>query len=145
MVHLKRQIALLKGRLKRFENIERREKHKSKRHHSAPMARKSRTRTIYRTARPAFHKRGGMRGMLGGAKGIFHKGALGIGGGVIAEEVAGRVMPQAAPIAGYAGAWFAGGTTGLIIKVVYDAITGKGGLLSGFLGGGQAQTSDMYL
>ena len=99
-----------------------------------PRRSRSRVRTITRTVR---RRSKGARGALGSAKSIFKDVSAGVGGAVVAEQIAQRVMPQAAPIAGYAGAFIAGGTKGLVGKVAIDAITGQSGLLNMF---GQSQS-----
>lgn len=78
--------------------------------------------------------RRGVRRGLGGARNIFTKLSSGIGGGLIAQEVANRVYPAASPVAGLAGSFLAGGVYGVAGKVAFDAITG-GGFLGGLLGG----------
>lgn len=74
--------------------------------------------------------------MLGGLKSTVAPMAAGIGGGMILEQVAQRAFPAATPIAGLGGAWLFGGVKGVIGKVIYDAITGQGGILGGLFGGG---------
>lgn len=80
--------------------------------------------------------------MLGGLKSTVAPMAAGIGGGLIVTEVANRVFPQAAPVAGLGGAWLFGGVKGVIGKVIFDAVTGQGGLLGMFGGGGSQGGSD---
>lgn len=74
--------------------------------------------------------------MLGGLTGTIKPMAAGIGGGLILEQVAMRAFPSAQPIAGLGGAWLFGGLKGVAGKVIFDAITGQGGLLGGLFGGG---------
>lgn len=95
----------------------------------------ARRRSFRRVGR-SFRRGGRARGALGSARSIFKDVSAGVGGAVVAETIASRVMPQAAPIAGYAGAFIAGGTKGLIGKVALDAITGQSGILNMF--GGQS-------
>jgi len=77
---------------------------------------------------------------LGGIVGTVKPMAAGIGGGAIAEAISDRVMPQASPIAGYAGAYLFGGVKGVVGKVIYDVTIGGrspfGGLGMGGGGGG---------
>jgi len=90
----------------------------------------SRRRSYSRGARRIFSRRG-----AGGIVSTIKPMAAGIGMGLIAENVAGRFMPQASMIAGYGGAYLGGGVKGVIGKVVYDSILGGGGL-GNLLGGG---------
>lgn len=98
-----------------------------------------------RSSRRRSYSRGFSRirrsGKLGGIVGTIKPMASGIGMGLIAENIAGRFMPQASMIAGYGGAYLGGGVKGVIGKVVYDSILGGGGLgnlFGGSSGGGGA-------
>ena len=90
----------------------------------------SRVRRMYSRARSS--KR------LGGLVGTVKPMAAGIGGGLIGESIADRVMPQASPIAGYGGAYLFGGIKGVIGKVIYDVTIGRGSPFGGLGGGGGA-------
>ena len=102
--------------------------------------RRSKSRNMAQRFRSRRITRHSARRGLGGAKNIFSKLSSGIGGGLIATEVANRVYPAASPVAGLAGSFLAGGVYGVVGKVAFDAITGGGflgGLLGGLGGGGQ--------
>ena len=110
---------------------------KFKRKHSVsnPMARRGRgrVRTVYRRVRGGFRRRGGVRGIAGGAKPFINGILMGKG----AESLASQWMPQAAPLAKYGGAWYGGGVKGILAVLGIDLITGQGiPLLGNLFGGG---------
>lgn len=94
----------------------------------AARSRRSRARSVV-VSRPrrAFSRRG-----LGGARSIFRDVSAGIGGATVAQTVTNMVAPQFSPVAGYAGAYLAGGVRGIAGKVVLDVVTGQSGLLGMF-------------
>lgn len=100
-----------------------------------PMARRrSRTRTVYRKATRRFSRRSGGK-VLTTLKPV----ASGIGGGILVETVANRIgMGQYGNIASYAGAYGFGGMKGVIGKLAFDVLSGRG---IGFGVGGQQQGS----
>lgn len=61
--------------------------------------------------------------------------AQGIGGGLILETVANQVAPQFGQVAGYGGAYLFGGVKGVLGKVAFDVLSGKGLGLGGLIGG----------
>jgi hypothetical protein len=63
--------------------------------------------------------------------------AAGIGGGLLGETAINYVAPQFAQIGGYGGAYLAAGFKGVMGKVAFDLLSGKGIGLSG-LGIGQS-------
>tara|TARA_R110002096_G_scaffold419825_1_gene624650 strand:+ start:107 stop:553 length:447 start_codon:yes stop_codon:yes gene_type:complete len=66
--------------------------------------------------------------------------ASGIGGGILMETVASRVgMGQYGSIAGFGGAYLFGGVKGVLGKLGFDLISGRGFSLGGL--GGQQNTS----
>jgi hypothetical protein len=98
-----------------------------------------RVRRVYARARSyGGRARGGIRSIGTGIRPY----AAGIGGGAIGEAIAVRVAPQAMPIASYGGAFIMGGVKGLIGKVAFDVISGRGGLVSLF-GGGATSTTEV--
>lgn len=58
---------------------------------------------------------------------LFRDAAKGIGGGAIGETIAVTAgQPQFASIGGYGGAYLMGGVKGLVGKLAFDLITGRG-------------------
>lgn len=79
------------------------------------------------------HRRSGIRGSIGSAKGIFNKVALGVGGASVAALLVNQFAPQFSPIARIGGAYFAGGITGVVADTVISG--GLGNILGAFGGG----------
>ena len=108
-------------------------KRKTSSRSSMARRRKSSTRTRYVTrARRAVSRRSGGK-ILSTLKPV----ASGIGGGILVETVANRIgMGQYGNIAYYAGAYGFGGMKGVIGKLAFDVLSGRG---IGFGVGGQQQ------
>ena len=68
-------------------------------------------------------------------KALFNKAAAGVGGAVVATQLASMAGIQH-PIVGYAGSLVAGGPVGLVVKLGFDMFTGSGFNLGSLLGGG---------
>lgn len=101
------------------------------------MARRRKSST--RRRRTSSVKRVFSRRTGGGIVSTVKPMAQGIGGGVIGETVAVAVgQSQFAQIAGYGGSYLFGGVKGVLGKVIFDVLSGKG-FLSGF-GLGQAKS-----
>ena len=60
--------------------------------------------------------------------------ATGIGGGLITETAVNQVAPQYAQIAGYGGSYLFGGVKGVLGKVAFDLLSGRGIGFGGFGG-----------
>ncbi len=88
-------------------------------------------RRSYRSRARSFVSRGGRgRRIGGGIVSTVKPMAAGIGMGQIAETVAMQVGGgQFAMVAGYGGAYLGGGIKGVIGKVIFDSILGRGNLL----------------
>ncbi|MCI0527890.1 MAG: hypothetical protein L0Y56_10680 [Nitrospira sp.] len=95
--------------------------------------RRGRTRTITRfVRRGARRARGGLGGM-GGLKTWFKAGAAGVGGGTLGQIVEGYLGNPTGGMAGkYGGAYFAGGTKGVLAMLIVDLLTGQGNILGAF-------------
>mgnify|MGYP003624861973 FL=1 len=105
---------------------------------SKPMARRrssTRRRSVSRTVRRVASRRTGSK-IISTVKPM----ASGIGGGILMETVASRVgMGQYGSIAGFGGAYLFGGVKGVLGKLGFDLISGRGFSLGGL--GGQQNTS----
>lgn len=88
-------------------------------------------RRSYRSRARSFVSRGGRGRRIGGSiVSTIKPMAAGIGMGQIAETVATQVGGgQFAIVAGYGGAYLGGGIKGVIGKVIFDSILGRGNLL----------------
>lgn len=101
---------------------------KRKRSSNKPMARKSSRRSRVRTV----VRRVGSRKTGSKVINTVKPMAQGIGGGMIGEQIAVIAgQPQLAQIGGYGGAFAMGGTKGVIGKVIFDVLSGKGVGLGG--------------
>jgi hypothetical protein len=104
----------------------------------SPMARRrraSRRTRVYSRARRTFSRRSGSK-----ITSTIRPYASGIGGGLIAETVLSRVGGgQFAQLGGFGGAYLVGGVKGVIGKLGFDLVSGRGLNIPFF--GGQSQST----
>lgn len=98
--------------------------------------RKSRVRRYYGRARRSYGRRSSK------LTSTIKPYATGIGAGVMAEAIVAKVgMSQYKTVAGLAGAYFVGGTKGVMAMAAFDVITGQFNLNLPFLNLGTTSTS----
>ena len=81
-----------------------------------------------------FVRRGASRKTGSKIVGTIKPMATGIGGGLIGETAMSQIAPQYAQIGGYGGAYLFAGVKGVLGKVAFDLLSGRGIGLGGFGG-----------
>lgn len=133
---MKRRSAKQRANDKRLGMYAKRNKRKTNKRSSTKKRIVAKRRSVRRSVSSYVKRKGGLRGIGGNVVSYAKPMAAGVGGGMIAEQIAARVAPQYTQMAGYGGAYLAGGIKGVAGKVVYDVLSGQGSPLNLFGGGG---------